>query len=44
MKTVVLLLVASGSACFGASIMALLIAGAKEDREMEKRDDESRPD
>lgn len=39
MKAVILLLVASGSACFGASIMALLIAGAREDREMEKMDD-----
>lgn len=41
MRILTLFLVASGSACFGASIMALLIAGAKQDREMEKRDDET---
>ncbi len=30
---------ASIAACFGAAIMALLIAGARADREMEKRDE-----
>lgn len=38
MRILTLFLVASGSACFGASIMALLIAGAKQDGEMEMRD------
>lgn len=36
MRILTLFLVASGSACFGASIMALLIAGAREDRKMER--------
>lgn len=36
MRILTLFLVASGSACFGASLMALLIAGAKEDRKMER--------
>jgi hypothetical protein len=34
-------LVAAFSGSFGASLMALLIAGAKQDRETEKRDDET---
>lgn len=44
MRVLHLLWIIPASVCFGASIMALMIAGARADREMEKRDDESRPD